>query len=165
MKVSYRNLMLKLKFDGDLLVYKPGKLMLFQNPVEIPINIVLDYQYKSFASMARLILHINKYTYGQCKPNVKILKPIYMLALPTKFEDALLSSLDGIIKENMAGENIGLQHIAGSKLREFYEFRSRYQKTTRWTSMKVSYTRPEETDLRTWEKEYSLYRETKDIAS
>lgn len=165
MKVSYRNLMLQLKFDGDLLIYKPGKLMFFQNRVEIPINVVLDYQYKSFASMARLILHINKYTYGQRKPNVKILKPIYMLAAPAKFENVLLTSLDGVIKENMAGENIGLKHIAGNKLREFYAFRRGHQETTRWTSMKVTYIRPEKVDLRIWEKEYSLYHEARDIAS
>lgn len=165
MKVSYRNLMLQLKFDGDLLIYKPGKLMPFQHPVEIPINIVLDYQYKSFASMARLILHINKYTFGQSKPNVKILKPIYMLAAPVKFEEALLTSLDEVIKGNMAGVNIGLKHIAANKIREFYELKSSYQEPTRWTHMKVTYTRHQEVDLTAWEKEYSLYRETRDIAS
>ena len=51
--------MQELKFDGDLLVYKPSSVLVYHRNIEIPINVVLDYQFRKMG------LHLMDYTLYQ----------------------------------------------------------------------------------------------------
>ncbi|GEM_PF-5889141 len=143
MKARFKNFMQELKFDGDLLVYKPSSVLVYHRNIEIPINVVLDYQFRKMASISWITLYINKYFHGQLRPQVRVLRPLCLLGLPADFKNDLLKSLDEVIRKNLAGENIGLNHIPTSALREFYLHRQN-DLGTRWTSMKVTYIKQEE---------------------
>lgn len=161
MKARFRNFMQELKFDGDLLVYKPSAVLVYHQKVEIPINVVLDYQFKKVASVSWITLYINKYFHGQLRPQVRVLRPMYVLGLPMRFRNDLLKSLDEVIRKNLAGENIGLNHIPASAMRDFYLHRNS-QSGTRWTSMKVTYTKDNQ-NLE--EPQYALFPEMEKKAS
>lgn len=148
--------MLELKFDGDLLVYKPSGLLIGRSNVEIPINVVLDYRFKKAAAISSVTLYINKYFHGQLRPAVRVLKPMYMPGVPLDFKDELLKNLDEIIRKNLAGENIGLNHIPLQAMREFYLHRDS-QSGTRWTSMKVIYAKQASEQHNLDEQQYALF--------
>ncbi len=161
MKAKYKNLLQELKFDGDLLVYKPSNILVFHRRVEIPINVVLDYQFKKVASIPWLILWINKYFHGQLKPVVRVLKPMCMLGLPVNFKNELLMSLDEVIQQNLTGVNIGLNHIPASAMRDFYLHRNG-RLGTRWTSMRVTYAKQTDSPEA---QQYGLFSELEKRAS
>jgi hypothetical protein len=141
MKLKSKNIIQRIAFDGDLLVYRPSKLLSFQSRVEIPINIILDYRYRKFACISQIRLYVNKYNHGQQKPVVRILRNIYVVGLPTRFEACLLQSMDEVIRKNMEGTNVGLRHIPLQAMRHFYHCISHKSSVTRWSSLKVSHVR------------------------
>lgn len=156
--------MQELKFDGDLLLYKPSAILIYHTNIEIPINVVLDYQFKKVASISWIKLYINKYFHGQLRPEVRILRPMYVFGLPASFKNELLKGLDEVIRKNLTGENIGLNHIPLPAMRDFYLHR--IGKTgTRWTSMQVSHTRQVNEAYDSKEKQYLLFPEEEKKAS
>lgn len=139
MRITCKSLKYKIRFDGDLLLCKPRKLFPYASPVEIPLNIVLDYQYKPFLSMKRLVLHINKYTHGQKRPVVRLLAPIYLTGNSAKTNELLLQALDQVILDNLNGSNIGLFHMPVETLTSFYYERVKRNKQPHLASMRIVY--------------------------
>lgn len=164
MKTRCKNFIQELKFDGDLLVYKPSAVLIYHRNVEIPINVVLDYQFKKVASISWITLYINKYFHGQLRPEVRVLRPMYVFGLAPGFKNELLKSLDEVIRKNLAGENIGLNHIPLPAMRDFYLHRIG-KSGTRWTGMKVIYTKQSNTEHDLSDQQYVLFPEEAKKAS
>lgn len=165
MKFKSKNMIQRIAFDGDLLVYKPAKLLRFQSRVEIPINIILDYRYRKFSCVSQIRLYVNKYNHGQQRPLVRVLRNIYVVGLPTRFEACLLQSMDEIIRKNIEGTNVGLNHIPSEAMQHFYKGMSRKSSVTRWSSLKVSHISPDWKSRGATENPWIFYAQGRSKAS
>ena len=131
-------------FDGDILTCKPTSRFVLQPRIEIPVNVLLDYQYRAFPLIGRLDLFINRYSYGQQKPVLRKISPLFIIGPKARQINALLSTFDEVILANLAGSNLGLHHIARTHMEAFYRDRKRGALATSMASMKIAYTKTSE---------------------
>ena len=165
MKLKHENLLEQLTFDGDLIIYKPEGLTFGRGVIELPINLVLDYQYRSFMGISRLKLYINRYSYGQKSPVVKPIRSLYLLRVTDKFRARLLRNLDQVIISNLKNQNIAFNHISGESMSCFYHERRKSRKNTRWTNMELSIDNNMEINKSEDFQLYTLYEEVMRMAS
>jgi len=128
-----------IRFDGDLLLGNPIKGIVARAKIEIPVNIILDYKYKSVLSIGRLDMYVNSYTHGQVNPDIRQIQPFYFVHRQSEMLNKLLQTLDSVIIANLEGTNFGLSHICQDRLRAFYEDQKHKTWRQGMASMKIMY--------------------------
>lgn len=104
--------------------FKPRFFFPGAEVMEIPINTLLDYQYSSYACFMKVRLYMNKYSYNQRKPEIRVLRSICLVNPSEVFQDAILSALNRTILENLKGCNLGMHHLPVESIWKFYQERS-----------------------------------------
>ena len=115
----------KASFDGAIFsyrvkkVWKPVFAVLGLNThVDTPLNVILSYEVsgKRFFSLA--IISINKYRFGQKKPEPMWLAPIFFLNHGGGILSLLKLEAERNVREAIDGKNLGLDHIDKTEFRE-----------------------------------------------
>lgn len=127
-------------FNGDLLSCKPAGKLRARPRIEIPVNVLLDYQYRAFPFMGRLDLFINRYHYGQKRPALRKISPLFLISPKKNQLNALLASFDEVLLANLAGDNLGLHHIERSQMEAFYHARKGADWLAGKAGLKIAYT-------------------------
>ncbi len=132
MKAKQRNMVYEASFDGDILRYKSRqpvsiilKLFGLNDKLEIPINIVLRYKIRQrFFVFTILKLTIDRYKFGQTRPNPTRLSPILFIRGRKKVIEQVVDRVNQNIQQASEGRSVGFFHIKGDELKLFYASRN-----------------------------------------
>lgn len=126
MSIRSHTLLSSFKINGDLFSYRAGKLFIpfiwiFKGSlsVEIPVNIILWYDYRNYLTHQTITLYI--YSHQLLNTDrLSVRKIRYVTVFNSHNCKRLKQTLDSHIIQNIRPDNIMLSHIARSSLHTFY---------------------------------------------